>query len=210
MSDLREIDGVYSDAKLKSRFKVLERNLNKDISKTSHSVEPDSKFRNKSMMFANDDKSIQQASQNLIILKGTTHRSRVNDGLDHQNKPNYKNHVKRMVSLKKHIYVNSKSSNSKKIIGNVSDYGVKRNQSTHPRGNIELGYQTQDSNLKLMKSKGSIGSNLAKEVMSKTIMLDDKDSSDSEAPIEYNDSEVDITEITKNVLEKWGVVRKMK
>ena len=125
MSDLREIGGVYNDAKLRSRFKVLERNLDKNLTQFSHSVDPRDTFENSRANFADHDKSIQKCSKNELIIKDFTYRSRAHEELESNNKPKYKSHAKRMQSLKRHINITSNPPEQNKL-QEVSDYGGKK------------------------------------------------------------------------------------
>mmetsp|Transcript_6497 Transcript_6497/g.7457 ORF Transcript_6497/g.7457 Transcript_6497/m.7457 type:complete len:229 (-) Transcript_6497:71-757(-) len=200
MTDTREINSFYNDSKLRSRFKVIERGLEKSKGK-SFSVEPSSLMK-KRFNFADNDSSIQMESRS-NLLNDFTNRSRLQSFADDIKGKDSKNQLKSIMKLKKHVYSKSKDLKfDTQSHEEIDDYGEQRSSSMKARKNFEFGVQLKDSNRQDSKKHSLVHVKTQNLATSKTISLDkDLDEfSDSEMQKDVRRSEVDITEITKHVL----------
>jgi hypothetical protein len=220
LTDSREIKSFYNDAKLRSRFKTLEKSISKSKLSNQYSLSVDltSKVSKGKFNLYDRDSSIQHDSRsNLMLNEQKTNRSLLPYSNNSKSQLKSKGHLKSILRLNKEFNSKSKDLNIDFTVGEntVSDYGhIKESSITSKNKNILVKYLNNSKisdRYKLkpnLKHSEPINSNLhAAEP--------DYEHSDASSILEAHhenpqNSDVNITYVTKEVLIQCGVVRKIK
>jgi hypothetical protein len=186
LTDTREIKRFYNDAKLRSRFKILEKSAGRSssLNALSMSVElPKHKFGTRLNLFERDS-SIQHDAKSNMILDQSTGRSilqSIHRDVDITNQRLSKNAHTRSREIKVAFHDDE-----------VSDYG------------INGGSSISNKNSKILSKKlgnGRVGLTRTKFKAQKTPKININNT------FENGGSEVDIPAVTKHILTQCGFVR---
>ena len=214
LTDTREINSCYNDAKLRSRFKTLEKNVSKSRIPKQQSLSIDIRrhpVKGSLYMFERDSSIQHDSRSNLIVFDDKTNRSMVHDVNKSRTDNKSKVQMKSILKLSKHVNSRSKDLNFDLASNkDENDYGLFKGPSVTTKHKIFAksnlcNYKTA-SKPKLLddfSSKKFIAAPKHVKARSKTIIVktdEDSEESDEEPHSRQLNDNVDISGVTRYVL----------
>ena len=175
-------------------------------------MQPQSKANNRHFYFGDKESSINHESQSSLVMNDYSQRSRIHFNLDDNHNQLNKRQIKSILKLKKQVSLNSREQHNNSNNYEVSDYGGIRNSEPNHRTGRSSYISESENRYSVSLKNSRLSKDSLHKLNSRDKLVEDKTNysydSDSSSNKNDNKSEVDITEVAKWVLTKWGIVRK--